>query len=69
MIPETSKPKASKEPPPPLTFDVPEAGAMAGLGRSASYRAAAAGLIPTISLGRKKRVPAKRWLKILNGDG
>lgn len=52
----------------PLTLDIPEAGAMAGLGRNASYRAAALGQIPTIKLGRKQRVPAKRWREILNGD-
>jgi hypothetical protein len=51
-----------------LTYDIPEAGAMAGLGRNASYTAAKRGQIPTITLGRRKRVPAKRWHKILNGD-
>jgi hypothetical protein len=52
----------------PLTYDIPEAGAMAGLGRNASYEAARRGEIPTIALGRKKRVPARRWRRILDGD-
>jgi hypothetical protein len=48
-----------------LTFSVPEAGAMADLGRNASYRAAKRGEIPTIRLGGKRRVPATRWRRIL----
>jgi hypothetical protein len=50
------------------TYDIPVAGAMAGLGRNASYAAAKRGEIPTIKFGRKRRVPAKRWHKILDGD-
>jgi hypothetical protein len=48
-----------------LTWSVPEAGAMANLGRNASYRAAKRGEIPTIRLGGKRRVPANRWRRIL----
>jgi hypothetical protein len=48
-----------------FTLSVPEAGAMANLGRNASYRAANRGEIPTIRLGGKRRVPATRWRRIL----
>ena len=51
-----------------LTYEVPEAGAMAGLGRNASYEAAKRGEIPTIGLGRLLRVPKKKWDAILNGE-
>ena len=50
-----------------LTLAVPEAGAQAGLSKNASYRAAKLGQIPTIKLGRKLRVPALRWKRILQG--
>ena len=49
-------------------YDIPQAGAMAGLTRSASYTAAARGQIPTIKLGRHHKVPAERWDKILRGE-
>lgn len=49
------------------TYSVVQAGAMAALGRNASYRAAAAGQMPTIKLGRKLRVPALLWRSILDG--
>jgi hypothetical protein len=48
-----------------LTLSVPEAGAMANLGRNASYRAAKRGEIPIIRLGGKRRVPAIKWKRIL----
>jgi hypothetical protein len=51
-----------------LTASIPDAGRMAGLGKNASYRAADAGLMPTIDLGGKKRVPLKRWKAICEGD-
>jgi hypothetical protein len=42
----------------PLTMDVPDAGyKYYGLGRSASYEAANAGLIPTMRIGNLRRVP------------
>ena len=50
-----------------LTLSVPEAGAQASLSRNASYRAARIGQIPTIRLGRKLRVPALLWSRILQG--
>jgi excisionase family DNA binding protein len=39
------------------TVSVPEAGAILGLGRNASYEAVQRGDIPAIRLGRKLRVP------------
>jgi len=43
-----------------LTISVPEAGARYfGLSRNASYAAAARGEIPTVSIGRLKRVPVR----------
>jgi hypothetical protein len=43
-----------------LTISVPEAGARYfGLSRNASYAAAARGDIPTLSIGRLKRVPVR----------
>lgn len=65
-------------PPPPITggvvpdprqrptISVPEAGALLGLGQSASYEAAARGVIPVIRIGsRKKRVPTAKFLALL----
>jgi len=44
----------------PLTLTVPEAGKKYfGLGRDASYDAAARGDIPTIKIGRNLRVPVR----------
>jgi hypothetical protein len=51
-----------------LTYDVPEAGRMAGLGRNASYDAAKKGQIPTIQLGGRLVVPKAAWDKILRGE-
>ncbi|MET4451895.1 hypothetical protein [Bradyrhizobium sp. RT3b] len=50
------------------TYSVVQAGAMAGLGRQGSYRAAKMGQIPTIKLGSKLRVPAILWDRILDGQ-
>jgi hypothetical protein len=44
---------------------IADAGAMVGLTRSASYRAAAAGHIPTIPAGRGSVVPKLIWLRLL----
>ena len=49
----------------PLTYDVPEAGAMVSLGRAASYEAAKRGEIPTTRFGRKLRVPGELWRRIV----
>jgi excisionase family DNA binding protein len=40
-----------------LTYEVPEAGAMVGLSRNASYDAAKRGEIPTIRFGGRLKVP------------
>ena len=50
-------------------FSVPEAGAMVGLGRNASYQAARSGEIPTIKIGGISIVPAAAWLKKLGIEG
>jgi hypothetical protein len=50
------------------TYDIPEAGGMAGLARSASYRAARDGYIPTIDLGKRKVVPKELWDRRLRGE-
>jgi hypothetical protein len=62
-----------QDPREPFTVSVPEAGAMAGLAKNASYKAARTGEIPTIKLGGKLRVPLVKWKRILaegreNGD-
>jgi hypothetical protein len=49
-----------------LTYSVPQAGRMAGLGRNAAYSAAERGEIPTMSFGRLLRVPALAWDRILS---
>ncbi len=51
-----------------LTYDVPEAGKKAGLGRNASYDAAKRGEIPTIKIGGRLFVPKKKWDALLNGE-
>ena len=51
-----------------LTYDVPEAGKMAGLGRNASYEAAKRGQIPVIKLGGRLLVPKAAWDRILRGE-
>lgn len=51
-----------------LTYDVPEAGAKAGLGRNASYDAARRGDMPTIKIGNRLLVPKKAWDAKLNGE-
>jgi excisionase family DNA binding protein len=40
-----------------LVYEVPEAGALLGLNRNASYQAAKRGDIPTIRIGKLIRVP------------
>ena len=50
--------------------DVPTGGAALGLSRSASYRAAEAGYLPTIRLGdRRLVVPIPKLLELLEGEG
>jgi predicted DNA-binding transcriptional regulator AlpA len=40
-----------------LVYDVPEAGALLGLSRNASYEAAKRGQLPTIKVGKLLKVP------------
>jgi hypothetical protein len=49
----------------PFGFGIPEAGAMIGLGKDASYAAADKGEIPTIEIGQIRIVPAVPWLQKL----
>lgn len=49
----------------PLTYSIPFAGFLAGLGKNASYAAARRGEIPTLKLGAKRRVPGAKWRRIL----
>jgi len=49
----------------PPTLTVAEAGELLGLSRSAAYRAAAEGQLPTVRFGRKLRVPTPRLLALL----
>jgi excisionase family DNA binding protein len=49
-----------------LVLDVPEAGALLGLGRNASYEAAKNGDIPTIRIGRLLKVPKAAFARLLN---
>jgi hypothetical protein len=48
-------------------FSIEDAGSLAGLSRSASYRAVRRGDIPTITFGRRRVVPAALWLDKLDG--
>lgn len=50
-----------------LVYDVPEAGALLGLNRNASYDAAKRGDIPTIRFGKLLRVPKAAFHKMLQG--
>lgn len=52
-----------------LTITIPEAGDLLGISRNAAYRAAAAGQIPTLQLGRRILVPVGRLLAMLGASG
>jgi hypothetical protein len=49
----------------PFSLTVPAAGKMVGLSRTGSYRAAHAGQIPTIEVGRGMVVPRLLWERML----
>jgi hypothetical protein len=49
----------------PHGLSVPEAGAMIGLGRNASYEAAKEGRIPVLRIGALKIVPRGTWLQMI----
>lgn len=50
------------------TISIPEAGEICGLKKSHAYAAAAAGQIPVISFGNRKRVPVARLLALLGRE-
>ena len=50
-----------------LVMTVPQAGALLGLSRDASYAAAARGDIPTIRIGHLLKVPVIQFNRLLNG--
>jgi excisionase family DNA binding protein len=49
----------------PPTISVEHAAKLLGVSRSAAYRAAASGQLPTISFGRRLLVPTSRLLEML----
>jgi excisionase family DNA binding protein len=49
----------------PVTITVEEAAELVGMSRSAAYRAAARGQLPTVRLGRRLRVPTAKFLSML----
>lgn len=53
----------------PVTITVEEAARFVGMSRSAGYRAAAKGQLPTVRLGRRLRVPTAKLLSMLGLDG
>jgi excisionase family DNA binding protein len=53
----------------PLTMSVPEAGAMLGLTRNASYEAAKRGNIPVIRIGKLLKVPKAAFHQMLERAG
>jgi excisionase family DNA binding protein len=48
-----------------LVYEVPEAGALLGLGKNASYEAAKRGDIPTIRIGKLLKVPKAAFHRLL----
>jgi hypothetical protein len=51
-----------------FVYSAPEAGAMVGLTRNASYEAVKRGDIPTIRFGKLLKVPKAKWDKIILGE-
>jgi excisionase family DNA binding protein len=49
----------------PPTVTVEHAAKLLGVSRSAAYRAAARGELPTIAFGRRRLVPTRRLLELL----
>jgi hypothetical protein len=60
---------AKKPMPERLGLSVEEAGASIGLGRTASYKAAASGELPTIRMGRRLIVPVPALRRLLEMRG
>jgi excisionase family DNA binding protein len=50
-----------------LTVRIPEAARMLGIGRRTAYRAAAAGQLPVIRIGRRVVVNRARLLALIDG--
>jgi hypothetical protein len=46
----------------PKVMTIPEAGRALGYGRNASYQAAKAGQIPTVPVGRRKKMVPRGWV-------
>jgi excisionase family DNA binding protein len=53
----------------PPTVSVAHAAKLLGVSRSAAYRAAASGQLPTITFGRRLLVPTSRLLEMLGLSG
>jgi excisionase family DNA binding protein len=51
------------------TLSLPEAGRLLGLGRNASYEAAARGEIPILKFGKRLRVPVLKLEELLRSAG
>ena len=49
-----------------LTYSVPEAGALLGLGRNAAYEAARCGELPSIKIGSRIFVPKSALSRLLD---
>ena len=62
---KSAKPRPKPRPRGPHGLSVPEAGAMIGLGRNASYEAAKEGRIPVLRIGALKIVPRGTWLQMI----
>ena len=52
-----------------LVMSVPEAAELLGISRESAYKAARAGQLPTVTLGRRLLVPVARLHAFLGGDG
>jgi excisionase family DNA binding protein len=61
-VTEMSSPESDSR----LVYEVPEAGALLGLSRNASYEAAKRGDFPTIKLGKLIKVPKAAFHRLLN---
>jgi excisionase family DNA binding protein len=61
-VPATRTVDQAPEPP---TMSIPAAAQLLGISRSAGYRAAACGQIPTIRIGRRLLVPTARLHQLL----
>jgi excisionase family DNA binding protein len=51
-----------------LTYDVPEAGRLLGLGRNAAYEAVRTGQLPVIKIGSRLLVPKIALDRLLKGE-